>query len=430
MRPRAKKDPPAKKFRTSPGAWRFAALGGALLVGVVALLVVHGRWLVQGPKDARFMRFLRRYGTRNASEVIPDHGAAVDRNGAALDIAPEGSVFQRVLDACALGAEGGAVRLSIDADLQTTAETLMKRKMGAVVALEPTTGKIRALVSAPRAAYLDRALGGLYPPGSTFKVFMAAAALSNGLEPIYNCPASGYRSGPSTPAICDVEARQAARKGRVWKGFGRIGMGEALMHSSNVYFAQLGVAMGPETFGHAVEVARLRDPVTVLSSADVPLVSAGGGVPDGLRAAQLAPVAIGQGALQLTPLAVAMVTAAVADDGLLLAPTLDEKARPELRAQAFDFAAAGRVKTMMRAVVRSGTGRACDIAGLDVCGKTGTAETGRGKDHAWFTCFAPQKQPRLVVTVLVEHGGFGAEAALPVARALLLKARELRYFDS
>ena len=88
--------------------------------------------------------------------------------------------------------------------------------------------------------------------------------------------------------------------------------------------------------------------------------------------------------------------------------------------------AAGRVKAMMRTVVRAGTGRACDVPGLDVCGKTGTAETGRGgRDHAWFTCFAPERTPRLVVTVVVEEGGFGAVAALPVARGVLLEAQRL-----
>ena len=82
----------------------------------------------------------------------------------------------------------------------------------------------------------------------------------------------------------------------------------------------------------------------------------------------------------------------------------------------------------MRSVVRSGMGRPCEIAGLDVCGKTGTAQTEHGRDHAWFTCFAPEKAPKLVVTVVVEHGGFGATAALPVAKGVLLEARELGYF--
>ena len=122
------------------------------------------------------------------------------------------------------------------------------------------------------------------------------------------------------------------------------------------------------------------------------------------------------------------MTAAVADDGLILAPTLSAAAKPALRARPFTMAVAQRVKRMMRAAVRRGTGRACDIPGLGVCGKTGTAQTGKGADHAWFTCFAPEASPRLVVTVLVESGGFGAKAAVPVAREILLEAKRLGYF--
>ena len=410
---------------------RLLVLAALFLLGLGALACVHVRWLAAGPREPRFAAFMRRYARRehNAS-VIPEHGKAIDRSGMPLaDIARPGTTFQRALDARALADDGRPVKLSIDAALQVCAEGLLKGRTGAAVVLEPTTGRIRALASVPRVDYLDRALDGLYPPGSTFKVFMAAAALSEGIDPVYDCPASGYRSAPSTPPIRDVEARQAERRGRTWKGFGRIGMATALMHSSNTYFARLGVELGPEAFGRVVSRSRLREPVTVLPSGDVSLESAGNGVPDGLRAPQLAPVSIGQGTLQLTPLAVAMFTAAVADDGVLLGPTLLPEARPVLRAMPFTHEAAARVKKMMRTVVRRGTGRGCDIPGLDVCGKTGTAETGKGRDHAWFTCFAPEQGPRLVVTVLVEHGGFGADAALPVAKGLLLKAKELGYFE-
>ncbi len=405
---------------------RLVILGLLGVLSLASLVVVHARWLAEGPRDPRFVRFLRRHNRRaNSAEVVPPHGVAIDRNGVRLDIAEPGTTLQHALDDLALVSDGRPVRLTLDARLQTRAEALMKDKFGAVVALEPTTGRIRVLVSAPRVNYLNRALNGFYPPGSTFKVFMAAAALSQGIDPVFDCLAAGYRSARGTPPIRDVEAR----RGRKWKGFGRIGMGEAMIHSANTYFAQLGVALGPEAFDRAVTAARLRDPVTVLPAPSVSVESAAGGVPEGLSPSQLAPVAIGQGALQLTPLAVAMFTAAVADDGLLLAPTLSATAKPTLRAQMFEMTAAMRVKQMMRAVVRSGTGRACEIPGLDVCGKTGTAETGReGKDHAWFTCFAPEASPRLVVTVLVEEGGFGAVAALPIAKAILLEARKLGYF--
>ena len=414
---------------------RLLVLAALLLAGCAGLLCVHLHWMAAGPRDPRFAAFLRRYAQRaHNKDVIPEHGVALDRNGARLGIAQPGTVFQRALDARALEEDGRPVKLSVDGALQVCAARLMKGRTGAVVALEPATGRLRALVSTPRGdaakpAYIERALTGLYPPGSTFKVFMAAAALSEGLDPVFDCPASGYRSAPATPAIRDVEARQAERRGRVWKGFGKLAMGPALMHSSNVYFAKLGVKLGPEAFGRVVAASRLRDSVCLLPSADVSLEAAGCGVPEGLRAPELAPVAIGQGRLLLTPLAVAMVTAAVADDGVMLEPTLLDAARPKLRARPFTYEAAARVRKMMRQVVESGTGTGCRIPGLDVCGQTGTAQTGQGREQAGVSCFAPEEAPRLVVTVLVERGGFGAEAALPVARGVLEQARELGYFE-
>ena len=407
---------------------RLAISAVAFVAALAALAIVHARWISRAPRDPRFVRFMRRNNLRaNANEVIPERGSALDRHGQPLALAEEGSTFQKVLDELQL-ASGTPTTLSIDAGLQAKAEALMEGKHGAVVALEPTTGRIRALVSAPHAAYLNRALNGLYPPGSTFKVFMAASALSADVDPVFDCPAAGWRPNRSTPRIRDAEVAEFVRRKMTWKGFGRIGMGEALVHSANTYFAQLGSALGAERFDAAVAAARLRDSATVLAADTIALTGAGCSVPEGLSEAALAPVAIGQGSLQLTPLAVALLTAAVADDGLILAPTLSETEKPVLRARPFTLAAAQRVKKMMRAAVRRGTGRPCDVPGLNVCGKTGTAQRGKGADHAWFTCFAPEASPRLVVTVLVEGGGFGAKAAAPVAREILLEAQQLGYF--
>ena len=407
---------------------RLVITGLVFAVALAGLVLAHARWMARAPQDPRFVRFMRRNNLRaNANEVIPERGKAVDPQGRPLDIAENGSTFQKVIDELQL-ASGAPVPLTIDAELQAKAEALMDGKRGAVVALEPATGRIRALVNAPRAAYLNRALNGLYPPGSTFKVFMAAAALSADVDPVFDCPAAGWRPNRSTPPIRDVEVAEFARRRKSWKGFGRIGMSEAMVHSANTYFAQLGYSIGTERFDSAIAAARLRDSAPVLSAGTIALTGAGGGVPDGMSAAALAPVAIGQGALQLTPLSVALLTAAVADDGLILAPTLAGAAKPTLRARPFTFAAAQRVKKMMRAVVRRGTGKVCDIPGLNVCGKTGTAQTGKGADHAWFTCFAPEASPRLVVTVLVEGGGFGAKSAAPIARGILLEAQRLGYF--
>ena len=387
---------------------RLAIFAGLLAVALGALLFVHGRHLAVIARDARFVRFLCRHDRRPLTDT---------RLAARF-----------------------AARLSVRDALQRRAWELLKGRKGCVIALEPSTGRIRACVSVPGpepvtvrglvngviggAPYFNRALDGLYPPGSTFKVFMAAAALSEGIEPVFDCPADGFRAARATPPIRDVEAYAARRAGRVWKGFGRIGMEEALAHSSNVYFAQLGVALGPERFEKAVRAMRLRDPVTVLTGDGIDLTAAGGGVPEDLKPPALAPLGIGQGELLLTPLAVALITATVANDGVAVHPTLSADERPALFARPFTMAAARRVKRMMRAAVRTGTGRRCDVKGMDVCGKTGTAQTGRGADHAWFTCFAPMDRPRLVVTVLVEKGGFGAEAALPIAREMLLAAQQ------
>lgn len=396
---------------------RLALLALALGALFAWTVFVHARLVVDGRRDPRLVRFMRRHDRR--SEVsVPAHAVTLDRAGRPLVLA-SGTSLYRAADDLAVLSGGGEVRLSLDAELQSRAEELMKSRRGAVVALEPTTGKVRVLVSSPTGNGLERALEGLYPPGSVFKVFMAAAALDAGLEPVFDCPPSGYRSAPSTPPIRDVEAVAAARSGRKWRGFGKIGMGTALAHSSNVYFARLGVALGGELFSQAVERARLRDSVTLLSSAAGRVEGTPCGIPDGVSSAAMAPVAIGQGALQMTPLAVAMFTAAVADDGVMVQPTLLESGGTRLRARAFGFDSASRVKKMMRLVVTHGTARSCDLPGLEVCGKTGTAQTGRGRDHSWFTCFAPAASPRLALTVLVEEGGFGAGAALSIARELL-----------
>ena len=408
---------------------RLVIFAVAFVAALAALALVHARCLSRAPRDPRFVRFMRQNNHRpNANDVIPEHGSSLDRHGRPLSVAEEGSTFQKVLDELQL-ASGAPTTLSIDADLQAKAEALMEGRHGAVVALEPATGRIRALVSAPHAAYLNRALNGLYPPGSTFKVFMAAAALSAGVDPVFDCPAAGWRPNRSTPRIRDAEAAEFARRKETWKGFGRMGMDEALVHSANTYFAQLGYTLGPDRFDAAVAAARLRDPASVLEAETCVLPGAGCSAPEGASAPTLAHMAIGQGALQFTPLAVALMTAAVANDGVVLAPTLSETAKPVLRARPFTLAAARRVKKMMRAAVRRGTGRVCDVPGLDVCGKTGTAQTGKGADHAWFTCFAPEASPRLVVTVLVENGGFGAKSAAPVAREILLEAQRSGYFE-
>ncbi len=136
-------------------------------------------------------------------------------------------------------------------------------------------------------------------------------------------------------------------------------------------------------------------------------------------------LAIGQGKMVVTPMHVALWTAAVAGGGLVPAPRLVAGGTPPPAERVFSQAIASNVQALMREAVQHGTGRAADLPGLAVCGKTGTAQAPGGDDHAWFTCFASGTEPRLIVTVLVERGGYGSRTALPIARALLEEARKL-----
>ena len=439
---------------------RLAILALLVAAGTAGIVWHQARWQLEGMKDPRMVRFLRRYDRGDASRKLPERASIVDRAGRPLS-APAGrwerdyplgpasahpigyfdrisgmTGCERVLDS-RLSTSPEPARLSIDSRVQKKAYSLLRGRSGAVVVMRPSSGRILALASSPGfdpnrpseafaipdAPLLNRPLSGLYAPGSTFKLFVAAAAISKGLDPVFPCPSGGYVAAANTPPIRDSEALAAERAGRRWRGWGNMGMDKALAHSSNVYFAQLAVSLGAESFNEFALKSRLRDGASVLRSGGQSLDSASCGIPDVRRSAELAQTGIGQGSLMMTPLAVAMLTAAVANDGAIAEPTLSATDEPRLRARPFTAAAAHRVKRAMRLAATEGTAKACDIRGLDVCAKTGTAQNGSSHDHAWFTCFAPEKNPRVVVTVLVEHGGFGADSALPVAKALLLECR-------
>ena len=114
-----------------------------------------------------------------------------------------------------------------------------------------------------------------------------------------------------------------------------------------------------------------------------------------------------------------MIVSAIANGGTLMRPHLALDEAPEVLDRPFTAAAARRVKRAMRHAVQTGTAKKADLPGLDVCGKTGTAQNPHGEDHAWFVCFAPMDDPEIALAVVVENAGFGSAAALPVAVGLL-----------
>ncbi|HEY5906903.1 MAG TPA: penicillin-binding protein 2 [Vicinamibacteria bacterium] len=353
--------------------------------------------------------------------------------------------------------DGPALTLTLDAELQRAAEAAFRGRSGSAVALDPETGEILALTSSP--AYdpnrfttgiemglwqklntdpekplINRVIQGLYAPGSTFKIVAAAAGLEEGLITPYTtvyCP--GYYSIYGT-------VRRCAAKG----GHGLVSLRQAIARSCNVYFYQLGVKLEIGRLSAWAKKLGLGSPTGV----DLPGELSGlMPSPEWKLRVQKAPwyagetvsVAIGQGQVMATPLQLARLAAVVANGGRLVRPHLVKSVggvptpwpAPEdlgLKPETVRLVLEG-----MRSVVTEGTGRRAQVPGVEVAGKTGSAQvvasTRLARDpkshkllpHGWFVCFAPVDRPRIAMAVLVEHGGSGGEAAAPVAQEILAR---------
>ncbi|NLL82919.1 MAG: penicillin-binding protein 2 [Lentisphaerae bacterium] len=473
--------PKAKKTKLSP---LFAI---ATTLSLIAILAYQATWQLAGFRHHAFMAFMRRHNPRpDAAEKQVKRGTIYDINGvklaSSIDNDPNQRLYplgpaaahvvgyahpfyglagvERAANASLTGAalttrrereqfgrnllarteaEGLYQALTIDARLQQHAYDLLANRPGAVVAITPK-GAIRVLVSSPsfdptnpipsgkdQARMLNRALQGRYPPGSTFKIAIALMAAAQRLAPTYDCPAQGFYAAPHTSPIRDSTYWEYKRRNETWAGYGRLGLADAFARSSNVYFAQLGLACGAERFNIMAEAAHINERIPIFSSSDSTISSAAGNLKQlaPKQRAAIAQHAIGQGTLLMTPLHVAMLTAAVAAKGELWQPYLNARSEPLLMNRLATPAAAATVAALMRQTVTSGTGRNANIPDFEVCGKTGTAEVSGSPDHAWFTCFVPYHNPQLIITVIIEHGGFGATSALPVARDLLQQAIQL-----
>jgi peptidoglycan glycosyltransferase len=278
----------------------------------------------------------------------------------------------------------------------------------------------------------DRALQGRYPPGSTFKVVTAAAALESGR---YTTSSTFVDKGSFSEY--GVPIRNAPGEG----ARGRVDLTTALTHSINAVFAQIGWEL---CHGRSVCPA-LTDQMRRFGFYSVPPID----VPDGEKvgsgilttkgrlASPKTPIdpartAIGQYRLGATPLQMAMVAQAIANGGVLLRPTLVDKVRAPSRSvvyqrqrkvlgQAVTPANAQAITQMMTHVVDEGTGRPAAVPGVQIAGKTGTAQTGQGNlNDAWFIAFAPANDPKIAVAVVVENTtAFGGAIAAPIAKHVM-----------
>ena len=334
--------------------------------------------------------------------------------------------------------------LTLDLELQLAALRGLGNRRGAVVLLRPADGAILALASTPTfdpsaisvtlfsgrpadSPLLNRATQGLYPPGSTFKIALAAEALEQGFTGTLHCPAEGFTTSPRYPLIRDHDYYSARRAGRAWAGHGNLDLSTAFSESSNVFFAQLGVQYGHATFRANLERLLFGQPVRLYPGMDRTGAINTSRVPRIADKDQygLAQASIGQGVVTTSPAHLALITAAVAHQGIAMQPRLIATEPTAPLGRLMSESTASRLTKMMRRVVTEGTGKTIHTDRMTIAGKTGTAENPQGAAHGWFVGFAPVERPALAVAVLVEQGGYGATSAAPIARDLLLRAQDL-----
>ena len=342
--------------------------------------------------------------------------------------------------------EGEDLLLTLDFGLQQFAESLMVGKRGALVALDPADGGILAIVSAPdydlswfsgvtppriwkqlnqdpSVPLFNRATLTRYPPGSTFKMVLAIAALEHGIvKPSWRVSCGGsYRVG--TKVFKDLHVH------------GSVDMLTAIQKSCNVYFYQLMMKTGLDPwsamgkafgFGKATEIDISEENPGLLPTTAYMNRRYG---PAGWTRGFLPSLGIGQGELGVTPLQMACYAAALANSGICHQPhaVWGVANRAENRIDTLSLypphrmpVSAGSWKVIregMRRVVEEpgGTGTLARIPGITSAGKTGTAQNPHGPDHAWYVGFAPFDAPRIAIAVLVENAGFGGTAAAPIA---------------
>jgi penicillin-binding protein A len=345
---------------------------------------------------------------------------------------------------------GGAVTTTINAAAQEAAFKGLGNKVGAVVAIEPATGRILASVQSPsfdpnkltdhdpasiREYYealrddptkplLNRPIVALNPPGSTFKLVTTAAALASG-----QYTPDSILPGPRAYTLPNTTTKLRNWNGKACGPNDQVTLRDALALSCNTAFAWLGVQLGDDAL-------RAQSQKMGFDTAfEIPLRAARSLYPEDPDVPQTALTAIGQYDVRATAMQMAMVAAAIGNGGVTMRPYLVQEVRgpdlailkttqPEVFATAMTAADAATETEMMVNVVENGTGSNAQIPGVRVAGKTGTAQTGNDRPSvAWFVSFAPAKDPKVAVAVMIEDAGVaeisGNALAAPIAKSVM-----------
>jgi penicillin-binding protein A len=365
------------------------------------------------------------------------------------------TVFRSALDKLrGTTVTGNDLHLTIRPGAQYIAQRALQGKCGAVVAIEPSTGRVLVMATNPsynpnlienhfaqatrsrapcRGALLNRATAGKYPPGSTFKIITAAAALDTRRF----TPESQFYD----PGYCEEYGQRVRNAGNpeAPETFGHVDFNFAFEHSVNSVFCNVGKTLGAGTILKYAErfgfysLPPLETPEN--ERVESGLYNRGKLFKPKRPQFQVDPgrLAFGQERLEVTPMQMAMVGATVANGGVTMRPRLIEKVtspggntvthlRPEKLGRPIGARTAGELAHMMELAVQGGTGTAAQIPGVRVAGKTGTAETGRaGVNTTWFVTFAPVEKPQVAIAVVVENqrGGFGGTVAAPIAKQVM-----------
>lgn len=352
--------------------------------------------------------------------------------------------------------EGYDLNLSLDVELQRIASEQLAGRPGAVVLMDAGSGEVLAMAGAPEfdpnqlyaadgvsteedinavrayweqlttsgeAPLLFRPAQGQYTPGSTFKMVTASAAIGTGTADA----TKNYRDEGSfeVDGRVIIELNRPDPNRAIWS------FEEAFSFSLNVVFAQVGLELGGDVildwaqrfgFGDEIPFDVPTNPSDVVSD------------PENFQSRPLvADTGFGQGEIIVTPLQMALVTAAIANEGEIMRPHVVSEVReqdgellerfgPRTWKRALEEDTASAMRDLMLASADYGFASGAQIDGVTVGGKTGTAETGDGEPHAWFTGFAEGEDTDYVVAVIVEHGGSGGETALPIGRTMLAEA--------
>jgi penicillin-binding protein 2 len=335
---------------------------------------------------------------------------------------------------------GENVKLTLDLELQKTAEATLGDRRGAAVALNAKTGEILAMASSPRFdpnmftkpisqkqweelqngddPFLNRSLQG-YPPGSTFKIVSSAAAMGSG-----KFSPDSMLDTYSSITVGGITFNEHSG------GYGVIGFRDALAFSSNTFYYQLGMAVGPEAiaeWGKRLGIGNNSLKLLGLQEGSEGFIP----TPEDKEKTYGEPwylgdtvtMSIGQGAVLVTPLELAIMVASIANGGyrvkphLLMDLTKTPAAKPEptgLKPEAVQV-----IKDGLISVVEYGTGQGMNDGSIPLTGgKTGTSEVLGQKDHSLYVAFGPAKNPEIAIAVLVENGGYGSQAAAPIAKAM------------